>query len=84
MKEADFETSIKDLDQLKDALTYWGKIIQRMSKIKFIRNSRKLNNDKEFAEQASQEEKHIETEKTKYSGDSSSSQELNSEKLKIA
>jgi hypothetical protein len=30
MKEEDYAKTIEDLDQLKDALVYWGKIIQRL------------------------------------------------------
>jgi len=29
INEADYEKTVKDLDELKEALIYWGKIIQR-------------------------------------------------------
>ena len=29
INDADYEKTVKDLDELKDALVYWGKIIQR-------------------------------------------------------
>lgn len=84
MNENDYERAIKDLDELKDALIYWGKIIQRQSKIKYIRNSRKIGSDEEYANQAAEEEKFIEQEKAKYSSEDTSQHTLNNEKLKIA
>lgn len=39
----DYEKTLKDLAELRDALVYWGKIIQRQNKIKFIRNARKIS-----------------------------------------
>ena len=84
MKEEDYEKTMKDLDELKDALIYWGKIIQRLSKIKYIRSSRKISSDQTYIDMAEEEEKYIETEKAKYSGEDASNQELNAEKLKIA
>jgi len=84
MNDEDYEKTIKDLAELKDALIYWGKIIQRQSKIKYIRNSRKLNSDETFAEQATEEEKYIENEKAKYSSEDTTQHSLNPDKLKIA
>lgn len=84
MNETDYERTIKDLDELKEALLYWGKIIQRQSKIKYIRNSRKIVSDEEYSNQAAEEEKFIEQEKAKYSSEDKSQQTLNGEKLKIA
>jgi len=81
--EEQYEKSISELDQLRDALTYWGKIIQRLSKIKFIRSCRKISAEVEYSEAAEKEEKFIEQEKAKYQGDSTN-HDLNAEKLKIA
>jgi hypothetical protein len=84
MKEEDYAKTIEDLDQLKDALVYWGKIIQRLSKIKYIRSARKISSDEHYISEAEKEEKYIEQEKAKYSSDDTSGQVLNAEKLKIA
>lgn len=83
INEADYEQTIKDLDELKDALIYWGKIIQRQNKIKFIRNSRKISSIDEYIAMAEFEEKYIENEKSKFDGDAVQS-ELSLDKLKIA
>ena len=60
MKDEDYTPTIEGLALLKDALAYWGKIIQRQSKIKFIRGSRKLNHDQQYKDEATKEEAHIE------------------------
>ena len=52
MKPEDYEKTITDLDQLKDALVYWGKIIQRQAKIKYIRGARKISSDEHYIEEA--------------------------------
>jgi hypothetical protein len=85
MKDEDYEKTVKDLDELKDALIYWGKIIQRQNKIKFIRNARKISGLDEFVEQAVTEEKYIENEKSKFDGENVADKtSLSLDKLKIA
>lgn len=85
INEADYEKTVKDLDELKDALIYWGKIIQRQNKIKFIRNARKISSIEEYTQQAEVEEKYIENEKSKFDGeDVSNKTGLSLDKLKIA
>lgn len=84
MKEEDFTKSMQDLEQLRDALVYWGKIIQRQTLIKYIKSTQKLQHEAEFTEIADEQQKFIETEKAKYQGDETSKQEINAEKLKIA
>jgi hypothetical protein len=85
INEADYEKTVKDLDELKEALIYWGKIIQRQNKIKFIRNARKINSIEEYTQQAEVEEKYIENEKSKFDGeDVSKTTGLSLDKLKIA
>jgi len=37
INDEDYEKTISDLNELRDALIYWGKIISRQNKIKFIR-----------------------------------------------
>lgn len=85
INETDYEKTIKDLDELKEALIYWGKIIQRQNKIKFIRNARKISSIDEYVEQAVFEEKYIENEKSKFDGeDVADKTTLSLDKLKIA
>jgi len=84
MKDEDFKLTIDSLGELKDALLYWGKIIQRQSKIKHIRTSRKLQNDPDYKVEAEKEEAYIEKEKAKYLSSDTSKHELNLDKLKIA
>jgi len=43
INDEDYEKTISDLNELRDALIYWGKIISRQNKIKFIRNARKIS-----------------------------------------
>ena len=45
MKDEDYAPTIEGLNLLKEALLYWGKIIQRQSKIKFIKGSKKISGD---------------------------------------
>lgn len=40
--EDSFPASKKQLEDLRAALVYWGKITQRQSKLKFIRESKRL------------------------------------------
>lgn len=85
INDTDYEKTIKDLDELKEALIYWGKIIQRQNKIKFIRNARKISGIDEYVEQAVFEEKYIENEKSKFDGeDVANNTSLSLDKLKIA
>ena len=85
INETDYEKTISDLDELKDALIYWGKIIQRQNKIKFIRNARKISSIEEYTEQAEFEEKYIENEKSKFDGENVADKtNLSLDKLKIA
>lgn len=84
IKDEDFTKTIAELDQLREALIYWGKIIQRQTRIKYIRNSLKLSKEDEFKNLAEDDEKYIEQEKAKYQGEDATKQELNADKLKIA
>ena len=85
INDSDYEKTVKDLDELKDALIYWGKIIQRQNKIKFIRNARKISGMDEYMEQAETEEKYIENEKSKFDGENVADKtNLSLDKLKIA
>lgn len=47
-KQEDFEKTLKDLGQLRDALCYWGNIMHRLNKIKFIQNSKRLQELEEY------------------------------------
>jgi hypothetical protein len=81
----DYEKTLKDLAELKDALVYWGKIIQRQNKIKFIRNARKISQVDEYISMAETEEKFIENEKSKFdSADTAKEINISLEKLKMA
>lgn len=85
INDTDYEKTVNDLDELREALIYWGKIIQRQNKIKFIRNARKISSIDEFVEQAVFEEKYIENEKSKFDGeDVADKTSLSLDKLKIA
>jgi len=46
---------VKDLDELHEAMIYWGNIIKRMNKVKFIRNSRKIYSEEIYTVQADEE-----------------------------
>jgi hypothetical protein len=81
----DYEKTLKDLAELRDALVYWGKIIQRQNKIKFIRNARKISQVDEYITMAETEEKFIENEKSKFdSADTAKEINISLEKLKMA
>jgi len=85
IKDEDYEKTITDLAELKDALIYWGKIIQRQNKIKFIRNARKISALDEYIAQAEEEEKYIENEKSKFDSDETAKEiNISLEKLKMA
>jgi len=80
----EYEKTLKELDILKAAVIYWGKIQQRIAKVKFIRDSRKIFSEDEFKTQSEDEEKYIDAEKAKYSGESTEGHEVDAEKLKVA
>mmetsp|Transcript_25153 Transcript_25153/g.38967 ORF Transcript_25153/g.38967 Transcript_25153/m.38967 type:complete len:236 (-) Transcript_25153:213-920(-) len=85
LNEDDLERAIEDLGELREALIYWGKIIQRQSKIKFIKKSRKLSNIEEFQKQAEEEETYICNEKTKFDDENpDKALNLKLDKLKVA
>lgn len=85
LNEEDFEKTHEDLKELKEALMYWGKIIQRQNKIKFIRSAKKISTEEEYVKDAEDEEKFIENEKQKFTGDDvSETTSLKLDKLKIA
>jgi hypothetical protein len=66
-------------------LIYWGKIIQRQNKIKFIRSAKRISGEEEFQQKAAEEEKFIENEKLKFEGDDVAEKtNLKLDKLKIA
>lgn len=70
---------------MRTALIYWGKIIQRQNKIKFIRNARKISSIDEYVAQAEEEEKFIETEKSKFDSDETAKEiNISLDKLKMA
>lgn len=37
LNDDDYDRTLKDLDELRNALVYWGKIILRQNKIRFIK-----------------------------------------------
>lgn len=80
----DFERSIKEINQLRDCIIYWGQIQQRIRKFKFIRDSKKLIHEEEYSALMETEEKFIESEKAKYSGEDTAGRTVDSDKLKIA
>ena len=80
----DMERALKDLNEVREALVYWGRIIQRQNKIKFIRNTKKLIKEEEYVTEANNEEKFIEAEKAKFTGEGSSDSGVNPDKLKLA
>ena len=85
LNEEDYEKTQQDLQELRQALIYWGKIIQRQNKIKFIRAAKKISSEEQFAQQAAEEEKFIENEKLKFEGDDVAEKtNLKLDKLKIA
>jgi hypothetical protein len=63
LAEEEFESKIKELYQLKDALLYWGSIILRQNKIKFIRNSQKIKLIEKYVKIADDELEFIQQEK---------------------
>lgn len=82
---ADYERTIKDLDELREALIYWGKIVLRKEKIKFITNARKISSIEEYQKQADEEETYIKNEKLKFTDENTeNTTSLNPGKLEIA
>ena len=82
---ADYERTIKDLDELREALIYWGKIVLRKGKIKFITNARKISSIEEYQKQADEEEQYIKNEKLKFTDENTENNtSLNPGKLEIA
>lgn len=65
LNEEGYDSTINELSQLKEALLYWGKILQRQNKIKYIRSSRKLKSLEEYSAMAEEEEKWLQNEKQK-------------------
>lgn len=85
LNDEDYERAIKDLDELRNALVYWGKIILRQNKIRFIKSSRKIGEMDEYKQQAEEEEKFINAEKLKFDDeDAEKKTNLSLQKLKIA
>ena len=64
--QEDYERTLLELDQLRDALIYWGKIIQRQNKIKFIRGTNKLKLIDEYEKMVNEELAYIANEKQKF------------------
>jgi len=85
LNEEDYTKTQEDLKELREALVYWGKIIQRQNKIKFIRSNKRIRDEEDFIQQAKDEEKFIENEKEKFNGDNVAAKtSLKLDKLKIA
>ena len=59
------DATILTLQELKEALIYWGKILQRQKKIKHIRSSRKLKSLDDYNNMADEEEQWLQNEKEK-------------------
>lgn len=60
-----YDNTISTLQELKEALIYWGKILQRQKKIKHIRSSRKLKSLDDYNNMADEEEQWLQNEKEK-------------------
>ena len=70
---------------MKDALLYWGSIILRQNKIKFIRNSQKIKLIDKYIKIADDELEFIQQEKQKFSEDNAGEiSGIDSKMLKIA
>jgi len=79
------EGAVRDLDELRAALVYWGGIILRQNKIRFIKASKRLGGEEEFTKQAEEEEAFIAAEKQKFDDDDAEQKtKLSLQKLKIA
>lgn len=85
LTEEEFQRTVTDLEELKAALLYWGKIILRQNKIRFIKNARKISALEEITKQAEEEESFIHAEKQKFDDeDAEQKTQLNLQKLKMA
>jgi len=80
----EYERTLKELATLREAVIYWGKIQQRIRKVKYLRDSRKIIQEEEYQNQCKEEEEFIDKEKSKYSGESTEGHEVDAEKLKVA
>lgn len=80
----EYEKTLKELTTLRQAVIYWGKIQQRIKKVKYLRDSRKIIHEEEYQNQCKEEEEFIDKEKSKYSGESTEGHEVDAEKLKAA
>jgi len=80
----EYEKTLKELASLREAVIYWGKIQQRIKKVKYLRDSRKIIHEEEYQNQCKEEEEFIDKEKSKYSGESTEGHEVDAEKLKVA
>lgn len=60
-----YDNTVTTLQELREALIYWGKILQRQKKIKHIRNSRKLKSLDDYNKMADEEEQWLQNEKEK-------------------
>jgi hypothetical protein len=79
------QKTIDDLKELKDALSYWGKIIQRQAKIKYIKTAKKISQVEEIINMAEEEENYIFNEKTKFDSEQAEQEtHLKLDKLKLA
>lgn len=65
LAEDSHDATIESLNELREALIYWGKILQRQNKIKYIRSSRKLKSLDEYNNMADEEEQWLQNEKKK-------------------
>lgn len=68
----DYKKTLGELDDLRDALIYWGKIIQRQNKIKFIRGTNKLKLIAEYEAMVNDELAYIANEKQKFQSEEES------------
>ena len=78
-----YEETIKDLDELMEALVYWGDIVKRQKLIKFISGTRKLKDMEEYTTIQEETMKFIANEKQKFL-DVNADHEINFEALKLA
>jgi len=86
LNNEDYERTIKDLDELREALIYWGKITQRQNKIKFIRGAKNISSMEEYQKIADTEEQYVLDQKQLFTGDANTENKstINTDKLKTA
>lgn len=83
--EDSFPASKKQLEDLRAALVYWGKITQRQSKLKFIRESKRLMAVDEYKGMAEDEWQFLKQEKEKFLDEEAAKKtDINYEMLKVA